>query len=246
MTIAIDGSSSTLESLEAKYRSIEAALPTNFRTRARRVLSWLERAQQETGDPYASFIFHWIAFHASYADRHHRILPRRVEFKTYFSKVVALDTRNTLRDRVLDDLTETILDLVANPYAFEPFWDYCNGLANSSDDWQNLLIDGVESVRVHLENGDIADALTTLFLRIYSLRRQIFHGDATWNHHVNRSQVEDAVEVIASLLPILIDLMMDGPHMFDGPSRYPVVERETAQMVDEVRDHLKVARSRAG
>ena len=58
----------TLDSLMAKRDSIEDTLSKDMRTRALRVLSWLERARQEEHDSDAAFMFYWIAFEAVYAE----------------------------------------------------------------------------------------------------------------------------------------------------------------------------------
>ena len=63
----------TLESLSAEWERVQDSLPDNLALRMRRALSWLERAEKETNDDDAAFIFYWIAFNAAYAkDRSRR------------------------------------------------------------------------------------------------------------------------------------------------------------------------------
>ena len=227
----------TLESLVAKRDIVEDGISTDMRTRVRRVLSWLERARQEKDDQDAAFMFYWIAFEAVYAEWTHEGRAQRADFVKFFEKVTAADTRNTIRDEVLGDLADTILEVVANPYIFEPFWDYYNGNSDSNDEWQELLISDVERMSVRIEEGDAVEPLAAVFERLCVVRNQLFRGEATWNRYVNRSQIEDGAEILAFVVPALVDLMLDKPETFDRPSRYPSVESDTAETVEDVADY---------
>ena len=227
----------TLDSLMAKRDMVEDRLSTDMKTRIRRVLSWLERARQEQDDQDAAFMFYWIAFESVYAEWTREGREQKANFKRFFEKAVAADTKNTIRDEVLGHLADTILEVVANPYIFEPFWDYYNGNSDSDDEWQNLLISDVERVSVRLENGDAVEPLAAAFERLCAVRNQLFRGEATWNRYVNRSQIEDGSEILEFIVPALADLMLDKPAVFDRPSRYPSVESDTAETVEDVADY---------
>ncbi len=227
----------TLDSLMAKRDMVEERLSTDMRTRTRRVLSWLERAGQEEDDPDAAFMFYWIAFEAIYAEWTSEGRDQRVDFRKFFEKALAADTRNAIRDEVLSDLADTILEVVANPYIFEPFWDRYNGTSDSDDEWQELLISNVEQFSVRLEKEDAVEPLAVAFECLCVVRNQLFRGEATWNRYVNRSQIEDGTEILAFVVPALVDLMLDKPEAFDRPSRYPSVESDTAETVEDVADY---------
>ena len=227
----------TLDSLMAKRDIVEDTLSTDMRTRVRRVLSWLERARQEEDDQDAAFMFYWIAFEAAYAEWTSEGRDQRADFAKFFEKVIAADVRNTIRDEALGDLADTILEVVANPYIFEPFWDCYNGNSDSDDEWQELLISDVERMSVRIEEGDAVEPLAAVFDRLCVVRNQLFRGEATWNRYVNRSQIEDGTEILAFVVPALADLMLDKPEAFDRPSRYPSVESDTAETVEDVADY---------
>ncbi len=227
----------TLESLVAKRDIVEDGLSTDMRTRVRRVLSWLERACQEKDDQDSAFMFYWIAFEAVYAEWTHEGRAQRADFVNFFEKATAADTRNTIRDEILGDLADTILEVVANPYIFESFWDYYNGNSDSNDEWQDLLISDVERISVWIEEGDAVEPLAAVFERLCVVRNQLFRGEATWNRYVNRNQIEDGTEILAFIVPALVDLMLDKPETFDRPSRYPSVESDTAETVEDVADY---------
>ena len=65
--------------------------------------------------------------------------------------------------------------------------------------------------------------LRTVFDRLYVLRNQLVHGGATWKSAVNRAQVRDGAAVLAWMLPVFIDIMMDNPGHAWGKPYYPVV-----------------------
>ena len=66
--------------------------------------------------------------------------------------------------------------------------------------------------------------LNTVFDRLYVLRNQIVHGGATWRSGVNRDQVRDSRQILATLVPLAIDVMMEHPEADWGTPYYPVVE----------------------
>ena len=94
----------------------------------------------------------------------------------------------------------------------------------SETNWKLWFKTSQHQVKSAFEVRDSATILTVLFPRIYVLRNQILHGGATWNSAVNRKQVEDCKQILARLVPLFIDLMMDAPNeQWDKPC-YPVVE----------------------
>ena len=59
---------------------------------------------------------------------------------------------------------------------------------------------------------------------LYVLRNQLVHGGSTWNSGVNRAQVRDGAEILAFLVPVFVDLMMDNSQEDWGRPFYPVVD----------------------
>lgn len=57
----------TAHELKTRHRLVRDDHPEGLRVRIHRAISWLARAEQETEDPDAAFIFHWIALNAAYA-----------------------------------------------------------------------------------------------------------------------------------------------------------------------------------
>ena len=225
----------TIASLRAKNDRLADGLSTDAATRVRRALSWLERARRETDDDDSAFIFYWIAFSAVRAESGEAQVS---QFEEFFQTAARADKRNAIHETVLsEDVFYTVLDLVANPYVFEPFWDYYGGGSASADEWQDALIRSVESASVHIENGETHKGLAIAFERLQVVSRQLLGGEATWGRYVNRNQVENGAKILSSLVPILIDLTLDNPDMIDRPSRYPSVESDTHEIVEDVEDY---------
>lgn len=192
--------------------------------RTHRAISWLGRAEQETEDDDAAFLFYWIAFNASYAReiRREQSNAERGRLAKCFHQVVNLDTDGRIFDAVWNNFSDAIRVLLENKYVFQPFWSYHNGV-DRYDDWERRFRESRSSVARALGRADTATVLSILFGRLYVLRNQIMHGGATWNSSLSRAQVRDGVRILALLVPIFIDVMLDNATEQWGPPYYPIV-----------------------
>ena len=192
--------------------------------RVHRALSWIDRAERESDDPDARFVFYWIAFNAVYAkdipERHGE--SERDRFGGYFNEIVRLDTDNRIYDAVWNRFSSSIRVFLNNKFVFQPFWNYHNGIYGY-DNWEARFNSSKAVVASALGRNDTVSILSVLFDRLYILRNQIVHGGATWNSSVNRDQVRDGVSIVSFLVPIFVDLMLDNPNERWGPPYYPVV-----------------------
>jgi len=68
--------------------------------------------------------------------------------------------------------------------------------------------------------------LQILFSRLYVLRNQLVHGNATWNGQLNRKQVNDGYRLLASLQPTFLAIMMSNPGEDWGRLAYPIIDME--------------------
>ena len=62
-----------------------------------------------------------------------------------------------------------------------------------------------------LAKQDTPAVLSIVFGRIYTLRNQIIHGDATWNVSVNLEKTRDCVAILFDLVPRVIEVMIGNP-----------------------------------
>ena len=102
-------------------------------------------------------------------------------------------------------------------------------LIPSFEDWEEWFRASERRFRRALEERDTVRVLRLVFDRLYDLRNQIVHGGATWNSRVNRDQVRGGAALLAFLMPVFVDVMMDNPHEnWGAPStRYGSVRHPT-------------------
>ena len=219
----------TYEILEARRLATEGRLPDDLGLRLRRSLSWLDRAEKEmsSGDHDAAFIFHWIAFNASYQKQHSPVgspeSPEREHFTEYFRRLISLDSEGAVYDAVWQRFSESIRVLLENRYVFQPFWNHLNGVPGY-ENWESRFAGSRRTIGNALARQNTEMVLSILFDRLYVLRNQLVHGGATWNGSVNRAQVGDGARIMAFLVPLFVSLMLDNPGEPWGAPRYPPLE----------------------
>ncbi len=200
-----------------------SALPDSLRLRIRRATSWIDRAEKETDDHDAAFIFYWIGFNSAYQDQRDSFQEKERDlFRKYFDKIINLDTDHTIYDAIWQKFSGPIRILLDNKYVFQPFWDHYNDFPGY-ENWSYRFERQQNDVRKALGRGDTKSILNTLFYRLYTLRNQLLHGGATWNGSVNRQQVGDGARIMAFMVPLFVKLMMANPQIYWGIPRYPVV-----------------------
>lgn len=211
------------EALKEKQRTLREGFPTALTLRVHRALSWLGRAEKESDDLDVRFILLWIGFNAAYAaDIEAALTGERDRFKSLFADLVALDRGHRIYDAVWKRFPNEIRLLLNNKYVFAPFWAHQNGVPGN-DGWADRLAASHRAVNGAIARHETPRILSIIFDRLYVLRNQLIHGGATWNSSANRDQVRDGAAVMAWLLPIFIDIMMDHPEHEWGMPHYPVV-----------------------
>ena len=216
----------SFDDLKARQRAIRDGFPSTMALRVHRAISWIGRAEASLGDNDARFIFLWIALNASYADEEELALPERRErdrLSTFFDRVCALDAEKRIYKAVWTRFSGPVRVLMENNYLFGPFWQHHNGVEGNAD-WPDRFAASARVFASAFKSGDTPKVLDCVFGRLYMLRNQLVHGGATWNSGVNRAQVRDGAEILATLMPIFVEIMMDHPEADWGRPFYPVVE----------------------
>ena len=209
--------------LEAKWKSPEWEKASGFRwdargvplnLRLRRALSWLDRAERETEDADAAFIFYWIAFNAVYAVPRYGVDDKEQDaFEDYFAKIAPLDNGGIVYNAIWMKFNGPIKALLKNNFVFQPFWD-------DAPNWRQRFYDSQKEIEQELLSRNTRAILMRMFDRLYVLRNQLLHGGATWQGSVNREQVEDGAAIMAFLVPHFINLMLDNTAENWGQPRY--------------------------
>jgi hypothetical protein len=216
----------TFAALKARQHDLQAekTLSQDLSLRVHRALSWLGRAEQETArdDPDASFIFHWIAFNAAYADD----LPEydspseKKAFEKYFERLMIADKHREIYGAIVENFPGEISTLLKNRYVFGPFWS-AQSKRTQSEDWSRQFDRLKTTTEADLDKQHTTRVLVEIFLRLNVLRNQLIHGGATWRGRVNREQVRDGALILGFLVPLFVELMMESPTAEWGLPRYP-------------------------
>ena len=187
-------------------------------------------------------MFYWVAFNAAYDELGSAggLLNRTQaaqHFRDYFKKITVCDSGKAICSAVRSDLRSQIQELLNNKYAFEPYWKHYHGVTKNTG-WKSELDFSKKKATLairHMCRTNVAaaekgaDVLCELFDRLYTLRNQLLHGSATWNSSVNRKQVEPGAELMASLVPYFVEVMIDYPDASWDVPRYPVVRESGPQ-----------------
>ena len=213
------------ESLKSRQREIRDQFPNNLGLRVHRAISWSGRAEQESGDGDACFMFLWIAFNAAYANELHdrAQFTEKGVFRNFINRMVDLDHEKLLSNTVWNGFTQSIRLLIDNRYIFQPFWDFQNGKI-TEDQWKDAFAQSKKRAYKAVGDMNTEKVLMVIFERLYTLRNQLIHGGATWNSQVNRDQIRDGAEIMGKLIPAIITIMMDHPEALWGEPCYPVVD----------------------
>jgi Apea-like HEPN len=212
-----------ITALKTRQRALRENWPQDFSLRIHRAVSWIGRAEQETDDCAAAFLFLWIAFNAAYGGGERFESGQRGAFETFFRRLDRLDDARRLYDIVWTRFPGPIRLFLENRYVFAPFWRHHHGEAEAAD-WKRRFDLARRRFYLALRNRETVTILSMLFDRLYVLRNQVMHGGATWNSAVNRDQLHDGAAILGSFVPVMIDLMMDAPNEDWGRPIYPVVD----------------------
>jgi len=189
--------------------------------RVHRAISWgIEAEKEQSGDK--KFIFYWIALNSAYADDK-PYEDERSARKAFFEKISDLDSDNRIRNALISIQNQLRL-FVANKHLYKAYWEAQKGNATESDvEWQqsqykNKIYSGLMS------KEDLIDVLDYLFALMSILRNQIFHGLATYNSQKNRGQVQAGVKILETIVPIMVEYVLEHDEVDWGKDPYPCVD----------------------
>lgn len=202
-------------------------------TRLHRSLSWLKAAgeQLESENIDQAFINLWISFSACfYIEGQEPIAP-------FIEKLVALDDQQRIYGCLWHEYSSSVKALIKNPYVFSGFWDAqrvlgelktgeeidgkqdSNEVAAWRSDFDQSSVDALN----YLSRKKVAPLFSIVLDRLYVLRNQVLQGGATYQSRINREQVNDGTELLASIMPIIIEIMLSKNDEEWGELAYPVV-----------------------
>ncbi len=192
------------------------------RVRLHRALSWLARAEAETDDDDAQFLFLWIAFNAAYAREIGFNETERDRLAKFVEALIGVDADKQLHEVLFKQFSGPIRTLLDNRYVFEPFWRALRE-HDANSRWEERFAGSKKAAMASILAGDTGTLLSIVFDRLYVLRNQLVHGGATWNSAVNRAQLKDGTAIMLTITPIIIGLMLQHPSLDFGDIMYPVI-----------------------
>ena len=187
--------------------------------RVQRSLSWLQRAGElgERSDPDVTFILSWISFESLYGqvkkNGFDESTPTNRKIMEYLHR---LETIQYDRKRVSDALKfvfPEIKNLFGNPFidngAWQKYYDHHSRSGKFSNPFEHkpALVKQSDLAQVEKTNK----LLQELFKRLFLLRNQLFHGNATLKgaDTERASQVIYGSKVVQHLVPHFIWIMLD-------------------------------------
>jgi hypothetical protein len=208
--------------LKELHRAERDGQPQSASVRVHRAISWLARAEAETDDHDARFIFLWIALNAAYAREFGFEQAERDQLREFIRELLARDEHNRLHSILFGQFTGPIRTLIDNKFVFEPFWRALRE-HDSSGRWEEQFRASQRlALRALMERQ--TDVLLSIVLdRLYVLRNQLVHGGATWSGSTNRAQVKDGAAILGTLTPAIIHLIFGADGLDLGEVAYPIV-----------------------
>lgn len=210
------------KALKEAHRAVRDGQPQSSSIRVHRAISWLARAEAETDDYDARFIFLWIALNAAYAREFGFEQAERDQLREFIRELLARDEHNRLHSILFGQFTGPIRTLIDNKFVFEPFWRALRE-HDSSGRWEEQFKASQRlALRALMERQ--TDVLLSIVLdRLYVLRNQLVHGGATWSSSANRAQVRDGAAILSTLVPVVIQLIVCADGLDLGEIAFPVI-----------------------
>ena len=205
--------------LKDQHRRVRDGQPEPLRVRIHRSISWLTRAEHESDDPDARYIFLWIAASAGECGFDQ---AERQRVKRFSDKLLDRDSGNKLPQALLSPFSGPTRTLVENKHVFEPFWRALRE-HDGSGAWEASFVSSKKVAMKALMGKETGTLLSIVLDRLYVLRNQLVHGGATWGGKTNRAQVKDGVAILGTLVPIMLEVMMQAEDDEFEAIAYPVV-----------------------
>ena len=218
--------------LKIKFENQKLNFPEEFKLKVYRAISWIKAAESSI-DHDSKFLFYWIAFNAAYGgeitqnrfmtnEGKQNIRSEKRVFEEFLKQIIGLDKENNLYTQIWENFSGAFKRLLDNKFVFAPFWEF-DQQKISEGHWLAKFESSKKAALAALANQDTLTVLNIIFQRLYVLRNQIIHGNSTWQSSLNRDQVKDGVAILSTIVPVIINLMMDNPELKWAEPLYPPV-----------------------
>lgn len=199
--------------LEEIFKSQKSKYSDAFILRIQRGLSWLKKANDLQDDLDLQFISLWVCVNAIYA-QDVQLTEKKPYFLQFIDSIFNNDIHGKIHGLLWGKLQLPIQHLLNNPYIYQGYWDYQNQNMSALA-CQTGLAQEKQNITIALENKASATILQILFSRLYTLRKQLLNGGATYHSAINRKQLKDGCRVLSTLLPVFILLLLENVQAMD-------------------------------
>ncbi|SFS31476.1 hypothetical protein SAMN02910357_00032 [Succinivibrio dextrinosolvens] len=210
------------------YSENKMSFDEPFRIRIHRALSWFKKAKDLNlkGELDLSFITMWIGFNSAYGrELSAAFKSEHVLISEFFEKILEQDTKKEISDILWQQSKNAVLSLIQNKFTFEKYWHFVNGNMDDSN-WEDSLSKSIIKAKRLVAEKDTSVMLSMVLGRLYTLRNQLLHGGATFESMLNRPQIEDALQLMFEIFPVIVQLMMEAPdkEIWGKPYYMPIKE----------------------
>jgi len=210
-----------VELLKSKLETQQSTMSENHTTRIHRAISWLGCAN-ETDNADMEFIALWISFSAccSIDSQGDQPLESYDHFLRFIELIVKHDHGNKIYSCLWEEYSGNVKALIRNPYVYHAFWV---SKREQNDNWREMFDRSSVDALNALSRQRVSELCSIVLDRLYVLRNQLVFGGATFKGRVNRDQVEDGAGMLGSLVPIMIEIMLESSEEDWGYIAYPVI-----------------------
>jgi hypothetical protein len=211
----------TVQALKTRLKEKQSTMDEQLATRLHRAISWLHSAE-EAGSADMEFIALWISFSAccSIDQAGDHPLESHDQFNAFVDQLVVMDSDKRIYSCLWEEYSGHVKALIRNPYVFHPFW-----VSQRAQDtlWENEFNQSSVNAINALSRQRVAELCRIVLDRLFVLRNQLIYGGATYKGRINREQVEDGAGLLGTLMPTVIDIMLNSEGSDWGDVAYPVV-----------------------
>lgn len=213
------------ESLKLLLRQKRDQFSDTHSTRLHRAISWLKCAAEQADDMDLQLISLWVAFNACYAvdQGGSESLAERFAFQGFIEKLVKYDKDKQIYACLWQTYSGPVKALIKNPYVYAGFWQ-AKREDVGSDQWREDFDQLSVSALNHLSRQNVPELLGIVLDRLFVLRNQLIHGGATYGSKVNREQVIHGAQLLSTLVPIMIEILLEAGADDWGDIYYPVLK----------------------
>ena len=147
----------------------------------------------------------------------------------FVRRLVRHDVTHIIYECLWNKYSGPVRLLIQNQFVYGPFWKFQQQSTHmletlAEGEWRAHFDRDVRYARAYLQSENVHALLGVVLDRLYVLRNQLMHGGATYRGRVNRKQVRDGANLLTTLMPGIIRIMLAAPEEDWGVISWPVIK----------------------